>query len=399
MRSLKGGGAERVTANIATGLVEAGLKVDLIMVTANGQYLNDLPSGVRVIDLDVQGYRRLGPLNMPTGFQAFRSLIGLCQYLKQYQPQLLLSATHFLNEVAVLAKRMTGVKTRVIVAEHTTLSVEARHSEPRSARFIPLSARLTYPFADGIVAVSRGVAQDLSGHAGLDQRLIHVLYNPVITEQLYEQARQPVSHSWLNNKTVPVLVASGRFVQQKDFSTLLRAFSQVRQRYPARLILLGDGPERDRLEQLASQLSITEVVDFPGFLTNPYAYMARADAFVSSSAWEGLPTVLIEALALSLPVVATNCPSGPAEILGNGQYGDLVSVGDVSALAEAMCRVLSGECRVVPQAHIDQFTSRVAIARYIQFLKQHQVSPQTVEPPPVTELPKIAADVQVMEAS
>lgn len=373
MRSLKGGGAERVTANIAAGLARSGLKVDLVMVTATGQYLSDLPEGVNIVDLGVYPCQQLGPLQLPTGFQAFRSLIKLTQYLKQQQPRVLLSATHFLNEVAVLARRMAGVSTRVIVAEHTTLSIEAQHAEPRSAKLIPLTARLTYPLADGIVAVSKGVAQDLSDHAGLDTKLIQVLYNPVVTQQLYQKAKHSPNHPWLADKVVPVVVASGRFVQQKDFSILLRAFAQLPQ--PVRLIMLGDGPEREALATLTQSLGIESQVDFPGFVTNPYAYMARADMFVSSSAWEGLPTVLIEALALKLPVVATDCPSGPAEILNYGKYGHLVPVKDVSALAAAMSQVLAGDHKVVPQAHIDQFTSRAAIARYITFFQQHHVTP------------------------
>lgn len=375
MRSMEGGGAERVTANIAAGLAQVGLKVDLVMVTATGLYLQTLPDNVTIVDLAVTPCRRIGSWQMPTGLQALRSLFKLVQYLKRSRPRLLLSATHYLNEISVIAKRLAKVDTRVIVAEHTTLSLEAKQAGPRSARLIPLTTRLTYPLADGIVAVSQGVAKDLAAQTGLDARLINVLYNPVITPQLYLQAQISVNHAWLDDSRVPVIVASGRFVSQKDFPTLLKAFARVLQHCPVRLILLGDGPEKASLQALTRQLQIESTVCFPGFVDNPYAYMAKAAVFVSSSRWEGLPTVLIEALALDLPVVATHCPSGPAEILSDGKYGHLVPVGDVSELAAAMLDVLAGRRKTVPRSHIAQFTSQSAIARYIELFQQYQVLP------------------------
>ena len=381
MRSMQGGGAERVMANIANGLAQAGLIVDLILINATGQHLDDLRPEVTVTDLDVKARDRLGPLRLPTGFQSLGCLVQLVDYLKSRRPRILLCATHYLNEVAIAAKRLARVNTRVIVSEHTTLSVEAAKATPRSAKLIPYTARLLYPLADDIVAVSAGVAADLARSAKLDPQTIQVIYNPAIPQRLFRQAQAAVYHPWFEEAPrIPIVVGSGRFVNQKDFSTLVRAFAQVRQRQPVRLMLLGDGGERAKLQSLAEQLGVATDVWFPGFVDNPYAYMAKATVFAASSVWEGLPTVLIEAMALGLPIVSTDCPSGPAEILQGGRYGDLVPVGDASALAGAIANVLQGDRKQVPQSHIEQFTAKAAIACYLALFERHRVYALQAQP-------------------
>jgi glycosyltransferase involved in cell wall biosynthesis len=369
MRWMNIGGAERVTANVATGLSQAGLNVDLVLVNAQGPYLADLPASIEIIDLAVIAYNAIGKFQLPMGLQAVRSLLKLVAYLKAHKPKVLLSATHYLNEIAIIAKYLAGVSTRVMVAEHTTLSIEANHAEPRSAKFIPLTSRILYPFADSIIAVSQGVAQDLSIATGLALNSIEVLYNPVISALLYQQAEVAVEHHWFNDPSIPVLVGIGRLVRQKDFSTLLKAFAQARQHQLLRLVLLGDGPDRHALEVLADTLGVASDVWFAGNVANPYAYLSKASLFVSSSAWEGLPTVLIEAMALKCPIVATDCPSGPAEILNQGKYGELVSIGNVTAMAAAIRRTLQNPPKLIPANHIEQFTREAAIARYLQVLQ------------------------------
>jgi glycosyltransferase involved in cell wall biosynthesis len=197
-----------------------------------------------------------------------------------------------------------------------------------------------YPRADAIVAVSRGVADDLARFAGLPRDVIRVIYNPVVGADLPRMAGEPVDHPWFRPGELPVILGAGRLSRQKDFPTLIRAFAEVRRARPARLVILGDGAQRAELEALVRTLGLADAVALPGFTSNPYAHMARAAVFVLSSRFEGFPNVLVEALAVGTPVVATDCPSGPAEILERGRHGRLVPVGQADALARALLATL-----------------------------------------------------------
>jgi glycosyltransferase involved in cell wall biosynthesis len=227
---------------------------------------------------------------------------------------------------------------KVVTNEQTTPSLSIR-SQPAAGTVLKMMRRL-YPKADRIVAVSQGVANDLISLLNLPHEKVTVIYNPIVTPELFEQAKQPVSCSWFEQNRLPVILAVGRLTKAKDYPTLFRAFSLVRQIRPAKLLILGEGEERANLERLAIELGIQNDVSMPGFVDNPFAFMAKASVFVLSSAWEGLPTVLIEALACGCPVVATDCRSGPREILDNGRYGHLVPVGDHEALAKAILETL-----------------------------------------------------------
>ncbi len=368
LRNLVGGGAERVMLNLACGIAKQGVKVDLLLTKAEGEYLNRVPDEIRLIDFNAANFGKDRIFNFPTGLASTGSLPKLIRYLKQEQPLALISATHYPNEIAVIAKHLAKVPTRVIVSEHTTLSVEAQKVEQISARLIPITARLFYPWADGIITVSQGVADDLSKITGIGKEGIKVIYNPVITPELFNKAKEAVNHPWFLPGEAPVILGVGRLVAQKDFSTLIRAFAKVRQVKPARLMILGSGREAEKLKALARELGIEEDVDFVGFVDNPFAYMKRAKLFVLSSGWEGLPTVLIEALAVGISVVSTNCESGPAEILDNGKYGELVPVGDSNRMAEAILRVLSGNSQSVDSEWLRQFTLETSIQNYLNVL-------------------------------
>lgn len=368
MRWMRDGGAERTIANLVNGFSKAGLKVDLVLIQAEGDLLDTIAPEVRVIDLDTVAFTGSNRFPLPTSFQSLGSLFKLVHYLNTVQPELLLSATHYINEVALLARILSRVQTRVVVSEHTHLSLEARYVEQLSARLAPWAARILYPWADSIITVSEGVAQDLISTIKLKPKKIKVIYNPVIFPGFYQQSTQDINHPWLQKKDLPIILGAGRFVRQKDFSTLISAFSQVLSHRPARLVLLGDGRDRPMLEDLVQSLGLEDSVWMPGFMINPYAYLKEADVFVLSSLWEGLSNILIEAIALGTPVVATNCPSGPAEILQGGHYGVLAPVSDVDAIAAGILKVLSGYRPAIPDAWIQQFTSEVATQNYIEAL-------------------------------
>lgn len=208
------------------------------------------------------------------------------------------------------------------------------------ARSLEASVKLFYPWADGFVAVSQGVADDLRRFAQLPEVKVHTIYNPVVTDELLASAARTPEHPWLAPGEPPVILGVGRLVGQKDFATLVRAFALVRRTRSAKLIILGEGDKRPELEALVTELGLSDEVSLPGFVDNPFAYMARADTFVLSSRHEGLPGVLIQAMACGCKVVSTDCPSGPREILNNGSLGALVPVGDAGALAEAIVATL-----------------------------------------------------------
>jgi glycosyltransferase involved in cell wall biosynthesis len=229
-------------------------------------------------------------------------------------------------------------------------------------------ARWFYPWADAIVTVSQGSADDLV-RLGLSSERIRVIYNPVVTPELFEKAKEPLEHDWFEPGSPPVILGVGRLEKQKDFPTLIRAFAQVRQQRPARLMILGEGQDRPALEALVQELGIEEDVALPGFVANPFAYMARAGVFVLSSLFEGLPTVLIEAIAVGTKVVSTDCESGPAEILENGLYGKLVPVGDSKGIAEAILSTLEEPANSeAQQRKTAEFSLEKAVAQYRQVL-------------------------------
>lgn len=324
--SLRGGGAERVMSNLACGLAERGCKVDLVLARAEGPYLTELPPEVRIVDLKVP--------------RVLASLPGLVRYLRRERPKALLSAMDHANVMALWAKRISGVSTRLVVSIHNTASLASKNARQSKARLLPQLARRFYPWADGIVAVSQGVADDFARITSLPWERIEVIYNPVITPELLEKAKEPVEHPWFGAGHPPVILGVGRLTKQKDFPTLIRAFAVVRKQRPVRLMILGEGEERPRLEALVKELGLGADAVLPGFVANPYAYMARAAVFVLSSAWEGFGNVLVEAMACGCPVVSTDCPSGPAEIMENGKYGTLVPVGDIGELAKGIVEVL-----------------------------------------------------------
>lgn len=368
LRSLTGGGAERVMLNLARGFAQSGLKVDMLLLKAEKANSEQLPTQVRIVDLKATQLDQNKTFKLPTSFQSTTSIPKLINYLQQEQPKALLSATHFPNEIAILAKHLSRASTRVVVSEHITLSVESKRVEQISSRLVPLTARLFYPWADGIVAVSQGVAKDLANITKLPLERIQTIYNPVITPEILLMAKEPVDHPWFAGGSPPVILGVGRFVKQKDFPTLIKAFAEVRKMRSARLIILGGGRERSHLESLVSELKLQSDVALLNFVKNPFAYMARAAVFVLSSAWEGLPTVIIEAMAVGTPVVSTNCPSGPDEILADGKYGFLVPVGDSSAIANSILSVLNGNAKQIDPAWLNQFTIENSTRNYLNIL-------------------------------
>jgi glycosyltransferase involved in cell wall biosynthesis len=351
---MDGGGAQRIMLNLAKGIVERGYPVDLVLGRADGAYLAEVPNSVRVVNLKASRILTSAP--------------ALIRYLRRERPRAMLSAMNHVNIVALWACRLAGVRTRVVVSEHSTLSWFAHYASSRRARMMPHLVKRFYPWADGIVAVSKGVADDLAKLTGLPCERIRVIYNPVVTSELRSKAESAFDHPWFAPGQPPVVLAAGRLTAQKDFPTLIRAFSRVYKTRPVRLLILGEGEERPTLLALAKENDLEHDMGLPGFVENPYAFMARAAVFALSSLWEALPTVLVEAMYCGAPVVATDCPSGPREILADGRYGRLVPVGDVDALASAIDTTLSSPRRKLPCEVLYPFELETAVNQYIELL-------------------------------
>ncbi len=367
---LTGGGAQRRTLTLANGFAARGHRVDLVVVRHLDSAIGPPAPGVRVVPLEKGS---LLPLDRSgRGLQTALSIPALADYLRRENPDLLLSAANHVHLVALLARRLSGRPIPLVLRASNNPEGNLQHYPPLQKPlrwFLRGLATRLYPQADGVIVVSRGVAERLIRLTGMPAEKIAVIYNPVVGPELLRQAAAPLTHPWLAPGQPPVILGAGKLKLQKDFPTLVRAFAKVRRQRAARLIILGEGRERQALHGLVAELGLSADVDFPGYVRNPYPWMARAAVFVLSSAWEGLPGALIEALACGCPVVSTDCPSGPAEILEDGRYGPLVPVGDDRALAGAILQVLEHppESRRLRQRGA-QFAVEPALERYLEIL-------------------------------
>lgn len=312
---------------LANTFAERDFTVDLVLATATGPYLSEVSPAVNVVDLERS--------------RVITSLPGLVRYLRKRKPTALLSAMGHANFVALLAKKISGGNTRFVVSERNDSSVEANQNKGLRSLIIRSLNRYLYRSADAIHAVSRGVAVASAKELVLPLGRVQVVYNPVVTQQMLEISHANIDLPWLVKDELKMIVAAGRLTKQKDFATLIKAFALVQSKTKVRLVIMGEGELRSDLEQLIAENALQEAILLPGFVENPFAVMKQADLFVLSSAWEGLPNVLIQAMACGAPVVSSDCPSGPNEILENGKWGRLVPVGDVEALAKAMLDTLT----------------------------------------------------------
>jgi glycosyltransferase involved in cell wall biosynthesis len=355
LKAMGGGGAERAMAVLARELARRGHAVDFVLSRARGPLLAEIAPEVRVVDLGGKGARGalacvarldggaprlLLPMLLRGRPKVTGALPGLVAYLRRERPHALLSTFEYNALVALWARRLSGVPTRVLVREANALSQEVSHATRSENRLLPDLIHHWYPRADAIVAVTEGVADDLARTARLPRERIATIYNGLDLPRIRDLAGEPLDHPWLAPDAPPLVLAVGRLKPQKDHATLLRAFARLRAARAARLVILGEGPERAALERLARSLGIADDVALPGFAENPFAWMARARVLALSSAWEGTANVLIEALACGCPVVGTDSPAGPAEILEKGRWGRLVPVGDDEGLAVALAATL-----------------------------------------------------------
>ena len=325
LSSLRGGGAERQLLRLSAELAHLGWDLDLVIVNRR-ESAYTVPAGVHAVDLRASRVRYAVP--------------PLLRYLRRAKPAVMYSAETPVNLLAILGRMVAHYPRRLVVSERNHLSSVARHSTRVADRARPNLARWLYPKADLVVAVSQAVAEDLVHAAKLSGDRVRVVNNMFDISEIGRESLRLSDGERRTGGQPPLIMSIGRLVPQKDHTTLLKAFAIMRVIRPCKLVILGEGPERSRLEDLALQLGIADEVSLPGFSANPFAHLAKASVFVLPSAWEGLPGALIEAMACGTPVVATDCPGGSAEILQGGQLGMLVPVGDVDALAAAIRETL-----------------------------------------------------------
>jgi len=375
---------------LSRALVAQGLAVDLLVGGTEGELKQEIPEQVAVVEMKSAAAWRVrmwtlaaDPGNFglvmrrkmrPLKSLRLRCLPDLVGYIRRARPDAVLASEAQYNLMAVWARRLAGHDCRLVLSEHIQASRHAIYATPwGQPQLLPL-LRCAYLKADAIVAVSDGVADDLAAHADIPRQRITTVYNPVVGPNLVAKAEQAPDHPWLAPGQPPVILGVGRLHPQKDFATLIRAFARLRAERRARLIILGAaGPGSpggaEELKALAAQLGIAEDVDMPGFDHNPFGYMSRAAVFALSSIYEGLGNVLIEAMACGTPVVSTDCPSGPREILDHGRYGPLVPVGDDAALAHAIEGMLDNPPAALSlRARAELFTVERAVDNYLRLL-------------------------------
>jgi glycosyltransferase involved in cell wall biosynthesis len=349
---LSGGGLERLQLDLAPLFIAAGYEVTFVLNSARGELVDQVPPGARVRSLNA-------------GRQLL-ALKPLYRYLQDFRPDIVVAHTEHTAITTLWARALARrCKTKVIICQHNTAS-EQSHRRGWQFRIVLLLMRCFFGWADEIVAVSGGVADDLASSCGIARERITVIYNGVVGSGFLEKSSAALDHPWFSAGQ-PVIVAAGRFVAQKDFGSLIRAFAIVSQRRDVRLVLLGDGPLRKELEDLAKSLGVAERIDMPGFRANPLPFFRRAAVVVLSSRYEGFAMVLAEALACGSQVVSTECPHGPAEILDHGRYGRLTPVADPDALSRAILATLDAP---LPRSTLENrgrtFTISASANRYLE---------------------------------
>ena len=308
------------------------------------------------------------PVNIISAKRASFSLLNLIKMLNSRRPRKILSASYHLNCVVILARLVSKIKPYLVIAEHTSLSTGLETISWHKRLVAKLAIATLYRFADAFVAVSNDAARQMEKYGNLPKNTVATIYNPIINDDLYKASREKFTHPFFKINE-PLFLSVGRISKEKDYQTLIAAFAKTNQITPSRLIIAGDGPEMGMLKKNIKDRELSDRVSLLGHISNPYPLYRYADVFVLSSKREGLPTVLIEALALGCRIVSTDARSGPREILQGGTYGKLVSIMDVDALSSAM--IDSAKCskkNIAPNEELVKYGVNSAVDCYVKLL-------------------------------
>lgn len=359
--TLVGGGVEKNMVNLSRAFADRGHEVDFVLANAVGSLRPEVDPRVNLVDLESS--------------RVIFALPGLWKYLRRRRPDVLLAGMGHANLVALAARWLSGVKTRVVVSVHTVLSQYLENPDLKRTGLVPFLGRVAYPRAAGIIAVSNAVADDLAQLSHLRRETIQVIGNPVITPEIRAGYSARPEHRFFQPGEPPVVLSVGRLDRFKGYDVLIEAHAMLRESVPHRLIILGEGPDRTDLEELVCSRGVNDSVDLPGFEAEVPGYISQSSVFALASRVEGFGNVLVEALGGGLPVVAADCSGGPADILEDGKYGRLVPVDDAPALAEAL-----GEAVAAPvdpgflAARAEDFSLEKIAGRYLDYFAETGVS-------------------------
>lgn len=361
--TLRAGGSEHVLGMLVRRLCERHCSVERVIA-----HRERASSSEEECTEDGAVIRGLGASRM------LGAVVPLARYLRQQRPRCLLSSLTYANILVIASAMFSRAGIPVIVREATTVTSYARISRSARNRLLPALVRRFYRHADRIIAVSEGVRDDLVDNLGVPAEKVRVIYNPVEAARLRGLADREVGHAWFRDRDCPLIVSVARLDESKDFDGLIAAVRLVNQQRPVRFVVIGDGPERRRIESLAAAHGVTDVLWLAGHQENPYQFLARADVFLHPSKVEGLPNAVLEALALGRPIVSSDCRSGPAEILMGGRYGRLVPVGDAKAMARAILDSLAaGPNRSADASALARFDADRIVDAYLDVVSE--VSP------------------------
>lgn len=355
-----GGGGERAMIRIAKGFLDKGAEVDFVVVKNEGELKNEVSDEINIVSLDSS--------------RIFLSIIPLAIYLYVEKPSSVISAMTISNIAIVLASKLSLFRGNIVTCEQNNLSGNLRNFGFLKQYVIRILSNVCYNLSDDIVVVSNGVKKDMIENNKLDESKIKVIYNPVVDKSVFTKKSEKLDLSIFSSDK-KVIIGVGSLTEQKDFGNLIKSFCIVKKSIDSKLVILGDGKKRGDLCRLVRELGLDGEVKMPGFVKNPIKYMANSDVFVLSSKWEGLPFVLVEALASGCPVVSTDCPSGPREILRGGKFGRLVPVSDERSLARAICDTLENpDYPATEEERIHRakdFSAEAAIDQYWSIIEQY----------------------------
>lgn len=347
------GGAERSAANIANGLDDQGYNVSIILIQEKGEYISKLNKGIKIINLNVN--------------KISQSIIPLYKYIKKYNPKCIISFMDHCNVAAIISNKISKNKTKIIPTIHSTISQRKKSFKLKIINNIQI---YLYKYIEKIIVVSKEAGEDAKSVLRLSDNKIEVIYNPIITEDMLNNSKMNINHKWIGNEKYVNIIGVGRLTDEKGFEDLIKAFKIVRGKIDnSKLIILGEGSYRKNLTNIVMKLGLNDHIDMPGFV-NPYPYMRIADLFVLSSKREGLPSALIESMALGTKVVSTNCKSGPKEILKEGKLGRIVNVGDIDELAAAIIETLENDKIIDYNNSLDDFKTKTVIEKYKNMIEE-----------------------------
>lgn len=349
--TLVSGGVQLAFVELAQDFLELGYRVDMVVKEKVGDLVPQFPQEARIIDL---GKTRMAATAIP-----------LARYLKKERPDLLISGMELPNVMAVIAIWISRVQTVLVISFHGMFKDFDKRTLKRSIEIT--IARLLFPYADHIVVVTPEVALDTANIYGLPLEKCKVITSPIPLQKIRVLAKEPVNHPFFEEE-IPVILGIGRLHRIKDFRTLINGFAKLYKKHEARLIILGEGEMRKNLEVQIKRLNLTNVIDLPGFVENPYKYLKRADVFVLSSLSEGVGRVLVEAVVLGCPIVATDCAEGISEFVDRERYGKIVPVGDANQMAEAIQIAIKNGKSTVPEQWLPQFNLRTVTLQFLELM-------------------------------